>query len=329
MANGERLTTNYGGIRRDVLRLTAWMPNAFASYEFDENTGDDLESFKSNTCEGCDYYFDTYNDDDPRTEDSDGNEAISVTYRSRCPCYRDGIEDVSFPCAAGHDEPEGLSWHAWRYGDLPPMAFAIDLHPKIGFCHSISAWMQSADPEQQLISDQWQSINCYDTDLVCWGNDNDTPSSLPEAVATYGDSICNDDLLSPSEFLSNCSIVRRRTPIHAVKGAVIGGGFTAALLVHAAEHPAAYLLLRGSGHDASGGVILAGLQQHSEGGIDGFITQANSRGLCWFITYAKDMPDADNNLQAVLLGQIPHPLATSPCSSPAPSSSAPVAVAAS
>lgn len=328
LANGERLITNLG-IKREVLRLTCWMPNGFGDYEFDEDTEADLDSFKDENCDCCDYYFDTDTNDCPHgIDDGDGNPAISITYRSCCPCYRDGIEEVRWPCPAGHDEPESLSYSD-RSGSLPPMAFAIDLHPTVGFGQATLAWMQKCDTETRCVSDQWTSINCFDNDTVCWGNDNTSPGSLPEMVTTYCDAQCNDDLIKPGAFIDNMCRVRAASCALPLTATTISGGHNTALLVHAAHQPQAYLLLRGSGYPAVNDVILLGLQEHSHDGIDGFITTADSRGRCWFLTHASEQPDADNGLRGQLLGQIPHPSTTTPCSSPALSSSAPAALAAS
>ena len=329
LASGERLITNHG-VKREVLRLTCWMPDGFGDYEFDEDTEVGLDDFKNDNCDCCDYYFDTDTDDSPRgIDDGHGNPATCVTYRSCCPCYRDGIEQVEWPCAAGYDEPVGLD-RSDASGSLPPMAFAIDLHPTVGFSHNTLAWMQKCDADRQCVSTHLQSINCFDNDTVCWGNDNTSPGSLPEIVTTYCDAQCNDDLLKPDEFLAHIRTVRRASCATPLTATTISGGHDSALLVHAAHQPQAYLLLRGSGYPAVNGVILLGLQGHSHDGIDGFITTADSRGRCWFLAYASERPDADDGLRGQLLGQIPHPsTAFLSCSSPAPSSSAPAALAAS
>lgn len=327
LASGERLITNHG-VKREVLRLTCWMPDGFGDYEFDEDTGADLDDFKEQNCRHCDYYFDTFNDDDPvGIEDGDGNKAIIVTYRSDCPCFRDDIDDVEWPCPAGHDEPAGLDRDD-AIGSLPPMAFAIDLHPSLGCSRDTLAWMQKCDTETLCVSNQWTSINCFDNDTVCWGNNNSMPGSLPEMVTTYCDAQCNDDLIKPGAFIGNMRRVRAASCTLPLTATTISGDHDSALLVHAAHQPQAYLLLRGSGYPAVNGVILLGLQGHSHDGIDGFITTADSRGRCWFLTYASEQPDADDGLRGLLLGQIPHPsTAFLSCSSPAPSSSAPAALA--
>lgn len=330
LASGERLITNHD-VKREVLRLTCWMPDGFGDYEFDEDTDNgDLSIFEEITCRNCSYHFDTKTDYEPEgVYDEDGNEAISVAYRSDCPCFRDGIDEVVWPCPAGYDEPAGLD-RGDASGSLPPMAFAIDLNPRHGWAHETLAWIQKCDPASRMLTARLQSINCFDNETVCWGSDNSTPTSLPEIVETYCDAKCNDDLLKPDQFRQNIAAARRRHCTTPLEAPTIDAGYDAALLVHAAHQPSAYLLLRGSGFAADGGVILLGLRKYNHDGLDGFRTDADSNRRCWFIVHEDALPDADNGLRGLLLGQIPHPsTAFLSCSSPAPSSSAPAALAAS
>lgn len=317
MASGSYVQSPAG----PVFRLKAYMPDRFGMFSFDDDYSDPdelLSRFEAETCNGCDYYFESYKDDNPCTEDADGNPAASVTYSSRCSCRRENIESVRWPCAAGEDDPRNRACEA-SSGTLPPMGFSVDITPVNGVSVDASAWLQKADPLTGKVSKRYRSINCYDTNLICWGNEISDPQTLPEIVITYSDASCNADLLEPPEFINNIAMVRATETDLSLssKELVIGSSFDAALLLHANHQPEAYLLLRASGHRTADGFILAGLKSHRHDDIDGFITEADGRGRCWFLTYADATPDADNGLMAALLGQIDYPTAPGSCSSPA------------
>lgn len=304
-----------------VFRLKAYMPDCFGDFSFDDDYSDHdelLSRFEKETCDSCDYYFESYTDCDPCVEDGDGNPATCVIYSSKCPCRATCIEEVSWPCAAGEDDPRNQACEA-SSGTLPPMGFSVDITPVSGASLNASAWLQKADPLTGKVSKRYRSINCHDTDKICWGTEISDPQTLPEIVITYSDASCNADLLEPPEFISNIAKVRAAETDRSLLSneLVIGGSFDAALLLHADHQPEAYLLLRASGHRTADGFILAGLKSHRHDDIDGFITEADGRGRCWFLTYADATPDADNGLRAALLGQIDYPTAPGSCSSPA------------
>ena len=323
-----------------MLLLKAFMPKGHGSLLFadDDEDGDSAETyedFERQTCRHCDYYFDEYFDDSPgELEDNDGNPAACVTYKSRCPCKSDGIDWVSWPCAAGHQDPEYDPPRFKAEGPLPPMAYAVDLYSepiRAGqVCYSF-AHIQAVDASTLRVGSVFRSMNTYADHSVCWGNDNDDPQTLPEAVEQYIDTPANQDLLKANEYLDNLKALRSEAIDKPIPGSVIPPGCDAALLVSAAHQPAAFLLLRGTGFPSQEGVIAVGLRRHvlQHGGewLEGYCTTSID-GRCWFVLPHPSVTE-DPNLQgqALLLAQIPDPF--SPCSSPEPSSLAPAVLAAS
>jgi hypothetical protein len=321
-----------------TIRLTAWMADNFAVASTEGVSTNDDDFYKE-YCRSCDHYFNDQELDrgDCRRlglEDSDGNPVVSATVESRCPCYSYGLCDVDWPCAAGYDDPDESSSDDETF-QLSPMAFAIDIEPfRSFFCvRSTSAWCQKATADG-LAGDRWQAGNTYDDDRVCWGNDNDEPQTLDEAVATYSDAPGNSDLLSPGSFAMHRSRCRASTPEHPLPGLLVRSGYDALLVASAADTPAAYLLLRGSGIPAENGLIVIGLMAITHTLEDGstipaYATEAAVGGRRWLLINdpgALDDPSGDG--RGLLLGQL-SPDSPVPCTSPTPSSLALAAAAAS
>jgi hypothetical protein len=342
LASGEWNTfkPNHSQTSYRTIRLTAWMPDNFATCYGSDN-GDDGQAedeFFNDYCHNCIYYFE---DEmlgrrecrDLELEDSNGNPVVTATVESQCPCYNDGIGDVEWPCAAGYDGPDCDSAKQDDI-DLPPMAFAIDIRPFNGWFVSkgTSAWCQKVSGDG-LCSDRWRTGNAYDNDIVCWGNDNDDPDTLALAAATYADAPGNADLISPLTFTQNRHSCRQSTPSHPLPGQLVRAGYDALLAASAADTPATYLLLRGSGIPADDGLIVIGLIATSHTLEDGstvpaYRTEPTANGRCWLVINdpaALDQPELDG--RGLLLGQLPSP--PEPCTSTTPSSSALAAAAAS
>ncbi|QPN61986.1 hypothetical protein [Synechococcus sp. CBW1004] len=315
--------------------LSAWLPDGHGhlTYAGSCDSDDCLDAFFEETCKGCDFYFQDYSDSDIDYEDGNGNPATSITYKSRCRCYEDGINWVSFPCPAGHDDPQDMSAPDVIDGPLPPMVYAIQLDPIRGRRLSDQAAMQAVDPSSRWLSALYESLNVFSHGAICWGQNDELPESLPEIVDTYAATPANGDLLKPSDYLANCRNVRSSRCTNPIGGCVIDAGFDAALLVSSQHQPAAYLLLRGSGFPAEDGVIAVGLHRHvllEQDGqqLAGFLTAA-SDGRCWFVLPHPDHTgDTRLQFQALLLAQIPDPHSL-PCSLTPPSSSVLAALAAS
>lgn len=321
-----------------LLRLKAFMSagHGYLRFNDDDDTDSDsaYEHFEETVCRHCDYHFEDYVDDGSGILDDDGNPAVSVTYKSRCPCKADGINYVGWPCAMNHDDPADSPPHYQAEGPLPPMAYAVDLRAdSFGagrVCFTL-AHMQAVDTATQRVSGVFRSMNTYGEHTVCWGNDNDDPRTLPEMVDQYIETPANEDLLKAHEYIANHIALRAQQLNKPIAGIVIPPGCDAALLVCAAHQPAAYLLLRGSGFPSSEGVVAIGLRRHAlqQDGewLEGYCTTPLD-GRCWFVLpHPSVTEDPGLQGQALLLAQIPDPFP--PCSSPTLSSSAPAALAAS
>jgi len=343
LATGEHYS--YTSSSRNVIhceRITVYMPDRFGYCESNGGDCDDSdieEAFLEDHCHSCDYYFDNRDGECSNDQtDDDGNTIIRCTVRSQCPCYIHGPGDVSFPCAAGYDEPDYSDGEDGF--DMPPMAFAIDLSQKHLRIRDISTWVQKIESDtngQWWTGERLRAVNAFDTEVVCWGNDNSTPMSLPEAVTTYCDAPPNNDLLPISSFRANAHQARRSGCNSGVIDALqVPAGYDALLLASATATPEAYLLLRASGFPAKNGLIIAGLTAASHTLSDGttvpaYLTDPVINGRSWLLI---DNPNALEeggeafDSQGLLLGQIQSTSTPAPCDSPEPSSSAPAALAA-
>lgn len=165
-------------------------------------------------------------------------------------------------------------------------------------------------------------------DTICFG-DNSAPRTLAEAVAIYSDASCNNDLLSVNEFVHNISLTRSDLFDHPSAFSVIPvqPALQQALLVaDATTTTQAFCLLAASGAPVDGqlATLLVSWQtvQLPDGSTtEGWLSQPLAGNHCWLVA-----PEADSPF-GVLLGQIPA-TNSSPCTSNAPLSSAPAALAA-
>jgi hypothetical protein len=314
------------------------MPDAFGDCIVPEDSGDPEQDFLEDHCRSCDYYFDEEDGNADDLTDNDGNYIHSCRVISKCPCYADGLSNVRFPCAEGYDEPDYSEANEFS---LPPMAFAIDLSLQKLRASTVSAWVQDIrqdDAGDWLCTERYCGINIYEANEdVCWGNDNSTPDSLPEAVATYSDAPANEDLLSVSGFKRNITLVRQAAAQHPINGQLIGPGYDALLVATATATPSAFLLLSASGIPSANGLIVLGLTSCTHTLADGttvagFLTDPVINGRSWLLIHnpaALDEGGEAFDSQGLLLGQIQSTTSTtSPCDSPAPSSLAPAELAA-
>ena len=336
LATGEHYNYRHPGTSnvRHYERITAYMPDRFGVCSSGDGDDDDAieEAFMADNCHSCDHYFgDGEGECSNGQTDDAGNIIISCSVRSQCPCYDSGLGDVSWPCAEGHDEP---NWGGKEDDfDMPPMAFAIDLNQQSLAVRDISAWVQQIAQDtggQWWTGERLRAVNAYDTELVCWGNDNSTPSSLPEAVATYCDAPANNDLLPISSFKSNAQRARYQSCHSGVIDALqVGPGYDALLLASATATPEAYLLLRASGFTATNGLIIAGLTAASHTLDDGttvpaYLTDPVINGRSWLLIdnpAALDEGGDRAGSQGLLLGQIQSTPTQPTCDSLEPSSS--------
>lgn len=313
------------------------MPEGHGEAVFADESVDEDEWIE-HYCHGCKFYFqsrcyDRHSPEVPDLKDSDGNPVIGMEVESCCPCYEEGFDSIEFPCPNGHPDPNDTASGSYD-GPLPSMAYALDLHPRTGNTTYSFAWMQAVHLDSITLTKARRSINCFDDNRVCWGDENTEPLSLPEIVAAYGDAKSNEDLLPARIFADNVKFSRTDVTHHEVPGIAIAAGFDAALLVTAQEHRSAYLLLRGAGFMACDGVIAFGLTRYTlavsgtdSTSIQGYISPPDQFNRCWFFV---DQPHDEmypSHSRGFLVDQIPNP--DSQCSSTTQSSSEQVALAAS
>ena len=327
--------------------IKAWLADGWG-YTTTQGSGGDSDGnerdFLENTCDSCSYYHGTMDGDCDDMTDNDGNPIESCRVNSQCPCYEDGVSYVDFPCLAGHDGPSESDGDDETF-KLPAMVFSIHLdrsNLQVTRYSPINIEIQVARACDYAVSETFRAGNVYDDTTVCWGNDNTIPRSLPEAVEAYADAPGNDDLLSAKEFKYNASRSRNADLDEAIDDAcIIEPGYDAVLIASATVNPSAFLLLAGSGAVHSNGLLMLGVRRYQhinddgntlDGSvIDGYITDPIN-GRAWLVI---DHPDAieedgsDYDGKALLLGQIQSTTTLAdPCSSTAPSSLEPAALAA-
>jgi len=337
------VSTGLGTRGQAVAMISTWLPDRWCGMELSGGYSD--SEFIEDNCANCEYNCDSRRLEGcgETIEDAEGVEwTINYAYcHSPCTFYEDGLSGVNFPCCMGHDEPDGTSddevslsamcFTAWRCldperpfksQDIRQDAFTAELR-KAALVDGI--WRQTASR---------RSINCYDDGGICWGNNNDLPSSLADAADTYAEAEGNGDLLDPSSFIANndwmaCTAVDRiNSAITELHLAVPPADVDQALLVaSAALNPQAFLLLTASGFKQQGGLVIA-LAAWSEA-HNAWITRNTSSDHHWLV--GVNPTDWEGN-EGILLGQLHNtelqPPLTS-CDSPEPSSSALAALAAS
>ncbi len=171
-------------------------------------TGSTLDDFCDNYCQSCRFY-DSYVDLDldGYEVEYDGDYVTidgEVRATSPCPAYENGVGDVSFPCHAGHDEPDSesmgeLSTTYMRYTHV------FNLTSSDWFTLSQQAIQQGHTFEEHpddeyktvlMLGDEHRAINTFDgSNEICWG-ENSEGFDLANIALIYTHSAANEDLLS-------------------------------------------------------------------------------------------------------------------------------------
>ncbi len=330
--------------------IEAWLPDDWALAHVDpsSNEEDSDETFIEEHCRHCKFYVDETKlnagdllDDEIEDEDRDEWDIIFVAVKSPCDAYTDGLGCVHFPCLMGHSMPTYSNDP--ESADLSAMCISVKrkLSPRSPLALDYEAFgivLQKAAP----VDDTWRStsslgcINTFNNGAICWGTDNDTPSSLLDAADTYADAPGNDDLLSPQTFFANNGNMKRRvvdqhcSPINTLHLPVPDDGDQHGLIVCSASiNPQAFLLLTASGCQQKNGLAIA-LARWSEP-HNGWLSYPLAGGNCWLVGIAPNVATEAN--EGILLGQLhtseintPSTPST-PCASHAPSSSEQAALA--
>jgi hypothetical protein len=326
---------------RGQLELSVWVPG----FDMDLDEGSKCsseEGFIDEHCEGCDYYFEDYDLDSSelgrlgvdRLDDWAGA-VISATVESSCPCWKEGLDCVSFPCRAGlsapSDHAEGGSFNG------PPMCFSLTLNMAppssragLGIVSSVDstkAWSQAAyvkredpEPAELCLSSSDRSLNIHPGGEVCWGC-NDNPVDLASMVEVYAGTTFNEDLMGYSEFHSV-----RKTMNSNMQGLALGKGcfakarrrefvdgrHAAMLVVHPTSHSKAHPLLLAMGAKPQGdGLIVLPLMWHDTRAESTLISPPLGCGVSVLVR-----PDVGNT--GIVVGQAPCSNTISPSPAPSP-----------
>lgn len=159
------------------------------------------QDFVDNKCYDCQYHVEDYevyvNDIQVYDSNSDTELYFSgeLTCSSPCPCYDNGLTDVSFPCLAGFDGPDDS-------GDTDDISLAhmrYDVHYEaIGKIFIDDASVQSAIAFDGVIytGEQGGAVNTFTDHHICWGDVDTTHTNLNSLIAFFESSVANEDLTS-------------------------------------------------------------------------------------------------------------------------------------
>ena len=191
----------------NMLTIMAWAPGNPIPC-----TGESQQSFIDNYCDSCEFHCSELE------VDMNGDELYTthgelycldsaVRFASPCTAYEDGIDSVSFPCAAGNDGPDSEPTDETLSAEY--MVYGRTYNLTTDRFHKDYAAIQAAvviDNAVHLTS-ALDAINTYSNDgHVCWG-ETDSPANLLEAETTFTTSFANEDLSSFDTHESNMSDV--------------------------------------------------------------------------------------------------------------------------
>ena len=343
------------GYGNPLCKISAWLPDRWAINETIVRSGTSEDEFIDDHCSGCSYNcssisLDSSDLDDRIWVDHEDNEWPIASARATSPCqfYEDGLRCVDWPCCAGHDEPDTSSRDEYENIELGAMRFTVErrIDQRLPFSQvdkAFSTVLQRAefsDVEQRwYLTDYLRAVNTYEpSNAICWGSDNDTPSSLMEAAPAYASGGSNDDLLPVDSFIANIQHLRTKSTSDYVRGLPVDiptdGGTYALLVASAAITPQAFLLLCASGAQQRDGFAVA-LAQWADGialpngqSFSGWISQPLAGNHCWLV---QTKPNEWEGAEGLLLGQLSTDqiqFISEPCDSLEPSSSELAALAA-
>ena len=347
---------------RQWLEISTWLGEDWAdgTTEARSSDADREEAFKEEHCDSCSFYFDV--DDIPvrdlRIDVSYQDEEVDIrqsTLRvaSPCPCYRDGIDDVDWPCASGEDyrdydpsdlptaEGEPITYSYTRFTTrLNPSSLQLGPSTRgYGCFYGVALQRIECVNGTWLQSGALRSLNAFDEagGEICWGYGTATPVNLADAAATYVRTPSNDDLLRLDGYDHNIENLDRTQFTEPTQGvqSISGALFepTAgehALLIASTATPQTFLLLgTAPGAQIINGVAAVLATWHPavplpNGDTLGcWLSPALPDGTRWLA--AMD-PETNQPLNGLLIGQLKLPADL--CASTPPTSSAPAALAA-
>ena len=322
-------TTSYDG---PSINIITWSPGLSMP-----TTGtQSLEQFSETHCDDCQYNDsevevncnDNYNHEYEVEIDGD-TRTLTGTFYTHSPCsrYDNGIDDISFPCYAGHElekdysDYDSLSTEYMRYThvfrDAP---FAIEdsqaLQQNIEYLEDYDDDI----PDGFYATDSTSAINCFDNDSICWG-DNSLGDSLLQIESIYTTSPANEDLLSFESHISNFYEVDDMDfNIHYPDAL----GFSdhnhrgkAVIVASARTMTSAFLLLGASGATLKKGVAYVTAQYYKNVAVDDdhildvWATDVLPTGMRLLFLHKCD----DDEFNCLFLGQVPSDFNLQPCES--------------
>lgn len=310
--------------------ITAWTTSKQSMSCVD---GENDESFVENYCNDCEFHCDDYE------IDSDGNYSIdhydhgnlriwgTIRVESPCPCYNDGLGEVEFPCANGHDGPGGYGEISDRELSLEYMTYGIYL-TMLGSKLDDAAYQQSVALENDVVyvGSRERAINTFDgRDNICWGT-NDDGLSLLEIESLYKAAPCNEDLLSfdgHDNAAYDCT-----DPEDPIESAIWLGDVNhrprALACATALGQANSFVLMASAGVKTNGGIAYIPVSQYKNVAIDDdtvldvWVSDETPVGKrLMFLQYGPT-----ESFRSIYLGQIDNNFNLEPCTSQLPQSSA-------
>ena len=182
--------------------ITVWAPRSTplaCRDSFDD------ERFLEENCYDCEWHTECLEVDvDDMYGHYNGEEVVLYGYAnaySPCPCYSDGLGEVSWPCPAGHDGADGDEYQ----NDTDETLNASFL--SYGIIIDTTNYSKVTDFAQQqtcivvddnvFVSSQYRAANTFDgsPNKICWGQSL-TPNNLQTIEQTFTTTFANEDLLS-------------------------------------------------------------------------------------------------------------------------------------
>ena len=292
------------------------------------NSENSYEDFVEYTCCDCRYYTD-------EMEHSAGGETVNgleltgtyYTY-SPCPCYDNGIGEVSFPCEDGRDGPESgddedVQCEHIRYSiSYLPHFDTVDISDGTIFIQACDI----GDDGDVYVSNKHSAINCYDNGDICWGNLT-VPTNLADMLVLYTSSPGNEDLTSIEAHKDghyDAAADQDELRPTAVPCPTYSHRGKAVAIACAMWNTAAFLLLASSGCPVNKDVAYVPVSLYPNVAIDDdtilnvFATDVLSSGTR--LLFYHSVPE-DNTYNGQVIGQVPSTFSLEPCTSQLPQSS--------
>ena len=336
---------------KDYLRITSWVVDEDHVLHGAKKSSS-LDDFVSNNCESCHFYRsylivtpDYYEIDFTIDGESFSAKAYEDQVRvfSPCPCYEKGIEDVDWPCTAGHDEPEEKQVVNVLGARFMRFAITRNIAPHRSWLERLRTFAsqqgvqakKDANDHNISMTVQRRTVNCYDPNHnICWGQ-NLEPNNLRDVAIDYLNTPVNEDLLYFQDHQFN---VRQIDDKYAgaeffdfTEGINFGtrcineGVERALVVTTAAHHPSAFLNLIAQGCWSANGICAVGVFRRKQVMVcpgepmDVWATPVLPTGQ---ILLFLDTPGEDNGMligtfSPSILSTEPCELTTSPSSEPA------------